>query len=101
MTNKLTEDQVRHVAKLARLNCTDEQISSFTGQLDAIISYVSQLEEVDTSGVEPLAHCLSVHNVFRSDEVTISLTTDQVLSNAPQSDGEFFLVPKVLDDSSA
>ena len=101
MAEKLTENQVRQVAKLARLNCTDEQIATFTQQLDAIISYINQLEEVDTAGVEPLAHCLPVCNVFRADQITTSLTTEQALFNAPQTDGEFFLVPKVLDDSSA
>ena len=101
MPDKLTENQVRHVAKLARLNCSDEQIANFTHQLDAIIQYVGQLEQLDTTNVEPLAHCLPVHNVFRADQITASLTSDQALANAPQSDGEFFSVPKVLDDTSA
>ena len=101
MTDKLTENQVRHVAKLARLNCTEDQIATFTHQLDAIIQYVGQLDELDTTNVEPLAHCLPVHNVFRADQITVSLTSNQALDNAPQSDGDFFSVPKVLDDPSA
>ncbi|MBN1766132.1 MAG: Asp-tRNA(Asn)/Glu-tRNA(Gln) amidotransferase subunit GatC [Sedimentisphaerales bacterium] len=101
MSAKLTEDQVRHVARLARLNCTDEEIALFTSQLRAILDYVAQLEELDTTDVEPLAHCLPVHNVFRADEVRESLSNDQALANAPQRDGEYFAVPKVLGDTSA
>lgn len=96
MATKLTEEQVRHVAKLARLNCTDEEIATFTSQLSAILDYVTQLEEVDTTDVEPLAHCLAVQNVFRDDVVKPSLSNDEALANAPQRDGEFFTVPKVL-----
>ncbi len=101
MSEKLTEEQVRHVAKLARLKCSDDEIREFTGQLGAILEYVAQLEEVDTENVEPLAHCLPIHNVFRRDEVRTSLSSDEALANAPQRDEEFFAVPKVLDDASA
>jgi len=101
MSEKLTEQQVRHVAKLARLKCTDDQIAKFTEQLASILEYVDQLDQVDTSAVEPLAHCLPVHNVFRQDEVQKSLSNDEALANAPQRDGEFFAVPKVLGDASA
>ena len=100
MSEKLTEQQVRHVAKLARLNCSDEEIATFTTQLRAILNYVAQLEELDTTNVEPLAHCLSVQNVFREDVVKPSLTNDQALQNAPQRNGEFFAVPKVLDSGA-
>ena len=101
MTEKLTEQEVRHVAKLARLKCTDEEIATLTSQLGAILGYFAQLEELDTTDVEPLAHCLPIHNVFREDEVQPSLSNDEALANAPQRDGEFFAVPKVLGDTSA
>ena len=101
MSKKLTEEQVRHVAKLARLKCSDDEIKEFTGQLGAILEYVAQLEAVDTENVEPLAHCLPVHNVFRNDEIKPSLANDAALANAPQRDEGFFAVPKVLDDASA
>ena len=101
MSSKITIDQIRHVAKLARLNCTEQELALFTGQLGAILDYVAQLEEVDTTNVEPLAHCLPIHNVFREDVVRPSLSNDAALANAPQRDGEFFAVPKVLDDTSA
>ena len=98
MSSKLTEQEVRHVAKLARLNCTDEEVTLFTEQLGAILEYIDQLDELDTTNIEPLAHCLPVHNVLRDDIPQPSLTNDQALANAPQRDGEFFAIPKVLDD---
>jgi len=101
MSERLTEQQVRQVAKLARLNCSDEEITLFTGQLSAILEYVAQLEELDTQGVEPLAHCLPVHNVLREDVVRPSLSNEEALKNAPQRDGEFFSVPKVLGEAGA
>lgn len=101
MSEKLTEEQVRHVAKLARLNCSDQEIHRFTEQLSSILEYVAQLAELDTEGVEPLAHCLPVHNVFREDEPRDSLSNDEALKNAPQRDGEYFALPKVLGDTSA
>lgn len=101
MSEKLTQAEVRHVAKLARLKCSDEEIHRFTGQLGAILEYVDQLGEVDTAGVEPLAHCLPVANVLRADEARESLPNNEALQNAPQRDGAFFAVPKVLSDSSA
>jgi len=101
MSSKLTEQEVRHVAKLARLNCTDQEVTLFTEQLGAILEYIDQLDELDTTNIEPLAHCLPVHNVLREDVPQPSLTNDEALANAPHRDGEFFAIPKVLDDSSA
>ena len=101
MSSKLTEKEVRHVAKLARLKCTDQEIATFTHQLGDILEYIAQLQELDTSGVEPLTHCLPVHNVFREDVVQPSLDNEAALANAPQRDGKFFAVPKVLGDTSA
>jgi len=101
VAEKLTEEQVRHVAKLARLKCTDDEIAAFTRQLGAILEYFGQLEQLDTTGVEPLAHCLAIHNVFRDDIARPSLSNDEALANAPQRDGEFFAVPKVLGEAGA
>ena len=101
MDGKLTQEQVRHVAKLARLKCTDEEIERFTGQLGAILEYVEQLAQVDTTGVEPLAHCLPVVNVLREDKPMQGLTSDEALANAPRRDDDFFAVPRILGDSSA
>lgn len=101
MSKTLTEEQVRHVAKLARLKLSDAEITMFSGQISSILDYVAQLQEVNTDQVEPLAHCLPVHNVFREDVVRASLSNEEALANAPQRDGEFFAVPKVLGDASA
>lgn len=101
MVQKIDRQQVRKVAKLARLDLTEAEIEEFTGQLGAILEYVEKMNELDTTTVEPLAHCLPIHNVFRADEIRESLGTEQTLANAPQRDGPFFKVPKILEDSSA
>ncbi len=100
MEKKIDQAQVRKVARLSRLDLTDSEVEEFTGQLSAILDYVEKMNELDTENVEPLAHCLPVSNVFREDSVKESLGTEETLSNAPQRDGEFFKVPKILDDSS-
>jgi aspartyl-tRNA(Asn)/glutamyl-tRNA(Gln) amidotransferase subunit C len=93
----LTRDQVRWVAHLARLELTDAELDSLTAQLSAIVDYVNQLQQVNTEGVEPLAHALDIHNVFRSDEVGESLPVDAALANAPDRRGDFYGVPAVLE----
>ena len=100
MGKKIDQAQVRKVAKLSRLELTEAEVKEFTGQLSAILEYVEKMNELDTENVEPLAHCLPVSNVFREDSVKESLGTENTLANAPQRDGEFFKVPKILDDSS-
>jgi aspartyl-tRNA(Asn)/glutamyl-tRNA(Gln) amidotransferase subunit C len=100
MGKRIDEEQVRKVAKLSRLELTEAEVEEFTGQLSAILDYVEKLNELDTANVEPLAHCLPVSNVFREDVVGESLGTEKALANAPERDGEFFKVPKILDDSS-
>lgn len=97
---KIDESRVRQVAKLSRLALSENQIHAFSTQLSAILDYVEKLNQLDTSNVQPLAHCLPVHNVFRADEIKPSLGTQKVLANAPQHDDSFFLVPKILDDGS-
>lgn len=97
---KIDEKQVRQVAKLSRLQLNDQQISEFATQLSAILGYIEKLNELDTSKVEPLAHCLPVHNVFRDDVVKPSLGTEKVVANAPETDGQFFLVPKILEEGA-
>ena len=100
MAEKIDEPQVRKVAKLARLELNEAEIAEFTGQLSAILEYVEKMNELDTDDVEPLAHCLPVHNVLREDIPRPSLTNDQALANAPDSEDEYFKVPKILDDNS-
>lgn len=100
MAKKINQVQVRKVARLSRLDLTEAEVEEFTGQLSAILDYVEKMNELDTTNVEPLAHCLPISNVFRADSVKESLGTEKTLANAPQRDGEFFKVPKILDDSS-
>lgn len=100
MTKKIDQDQVRKVAGLSRLELTEAEVEEFAGQLSAILDYVEKMNELDTENVQPLAHCLPISNCFRQDQVKKSLGTEKTLSNAPQRDGDFFKVPKILDDSS-
>lgn len=97
--DKIDIEQVKQVAKLSRLDLTEAEIRQFTDQLGAILEYMAKLNQLDTDKVEPLAHCLPVSNCLRSDEVKQSLGTQKTIANAPASDGQFFLVPKILDDS--
>lgn len=93
----LSLDDVKKVAKLARLDLPDADLPRMAEQLNRILTYVDQLQQVNTEGVEPLAHPLPVENVFRDDEPTPSLTPDEALKNAPTRLGDFFGVPAVFD----
>ena len=94
---KLTEEQVRWVAHLARLELSPAELTALTPQLAAIVAYVDQLGQLDTQGVEPLAHALPVSNVFRDDEVAPSLPVAEALANASRKLGDCYAVPAVLD----
>lgn len=100
MAGTIDEAQVRKVAKLARLELSDQEVAEFTGQLIAILDYVEKMNELDTGAVEPLAHSLPVSNVFREDLARDSLGPEATLANAPKRDEQFFLVPKILEDGS-
>jgi aspartyl-tRNA(Asn)/glutamyl-tRNA(Gln) amidotransferase subunit C len=98
----LSPEDVRWVAHLARLDLSGAELQKMAAQLGAIVEYVDQLTRIDTEGVEPLAHALAVHNVFREDEPAPSLPVDEALANAPDrgrdSRGDqFYGVPAVLD----
>jgi aspartyl-tRNA(Asn)/glutamyl-tRNA(Gln) amidotransferase subunit C len=93
----LTADEVRWVAHLARLELSAAELETMTRQLSAILDYVDQLQQVNTDGVEPLAHPLPIHNVFRDDVPAPSLPVDAALANAPDRRDDFYAVPAVLD----
>jgi aspartyl-tRNA(Asn)/glutamyl-tRNA(Gln) amidotransferase subunit C len=93
---QITLDQVRHVAKLSRLALDEQKLTKLAGQLESILDYVAQISKADISGVQPMAHALPIQNVFREDIVEPSLPLEKVLQNAPDSDGPFFKVPKVI-----
>jgi len=94
----LTRQDVEKVSLLARLSLSDEELTVMTSQLGDIVGYVDQLAELETEGVEPMAHAVDVFNVFRDDVVRPSLPRDEALAGAPRDDGECFLVPAVLGD---
>ncbi len=93
---KITRKEVEHVANLARLNLSEEELATMTGQLDTILSYVAKLDELDTDGVEPTTHAFSITNAFREDEVTASLPREEALANGPKENGEAFIVPRII-----
>jgi aspartyl-tRNA(Asn)/glutamyl-tRNA(Gln) amidotransferase subunit C len=101
--DRLSVEDVRHVARLARLALDEERLAKFTPQLESILEYVAKIREADVSGVPPMAHALPLANVLREDVVEASLPIEQVLQNAPETDGRFFKVPKILggDEDSA
>ena len=94
---KITTREVRYVADLARLELSPEEVELFTGDMNRILEYMDQLNELDTAGVEPTSHVLSLKNVFREDVVGESLTVDEVLANAPRQDKGHFVVPKIIE----
>ena len=96
--SRISADDVRKVAKLARLNLPDEKIATYTGQLESILGYVSQLEQVDTTGVPETTRAVEVTNVTRQDGVNPTPVREEILNQAPQREGDFFRVPKILAD---
>jgi aspartyl-tRNA(Asn)/glutamyl-tRNA(Gln) amidotransferase subunit C len=103
MPEKVTLEMVRHVARLSRLSLADDRLGKLAGELESILGYIAKLQAVDVSGVEPMAHALPIKNIFRDDIVEKSLSVEQVLANAPDTDPPFFKVPKVIggDEDSA
>ena len=94
---KITLEQVRYVAELARLELAPAEEERLTGQLNAILEYMGQLAEVDTAGVEATSHVLPLTNVMRDDVVHECLTTAEALANAPAAEQGHFAVPKILE----
>ena len=96
-------DDVRHVARLARLAIPEGEIQRYAEQLQGILAYVAKIGEVNIEGVEPTAHAIQIRNVLREDIVGPMLSVEEVLQNASESDPPFFKVPKVIggDEDSA
>lgn len=95
--SKISEEQVRHVAHLAKLAISDEEVHQFRNQLEAIINFAEQLNELDTTNIEPTSHVLNLHNVFREDVAVAGLPREEVLANAPQKEAGQFKVPSIMD----
>jgi len=95
--SRISEDQVKHVAHLARLAITEEEANTFTKQLDKIISFAEQLNELDTTNVEPTAHVLEIKNVMREDKSNPGLPREEVLKNAPEHKDGQIKVPGIME----
>jgi len=93
----MTREQAAHVARLARLDLKAEELDRLAADMDAILSYVDKLNELDVTGIEPTAHAVPMDNAFREDRVRPSIGTDKALANAPAADESCFLVPKVIE----
>ncbi len=96
---KISREQVEHIAELAKLALTDEEIDTYAGQLSAILEYAERLNRLDTSAIPPTASVLPLHSVLRPDVATPSLPTETALANAPDAAQNQFRVPAVLDES--
>ena len=99
MSVKIDAKQVRHIGGLGRIRLSDADVEQFGQQLASILQYIEKLDELNTDNVEPMAHAVEIHNVLADDTLGESLTPDAALANAPQRDGDYFKVPKVLGDS--
>jgi aspartyl-tRNA(Asn)/glutamyl-tRNA(Gln) amidotransferase subunit C len=89
----ISREEVLHVARLARLELTDDEVTKFQGQLSAIIDAISKVSELDLSDVPPTAHPLEIANTWAEDEPVPSLSLDEVFANAPDRDDDYFKVP--------
>ena len=92
----VTKKEVKHIAYLAKLEIGEDEIERYTEELNQILSYTDKLNELDTSGVEPLSYPIEYINVFREDTIVPSFSTEKVLKNAPDRSDTHFRVPKVI-----
>jgi aspartyl-tRNA(Asn)/glutamyl-tRNA(Gln) amidotransferase subunit C len=98
-TQRITRDDVAHVARLAKLALTDVELDEFTGQLAAVLDHARDVESLDVADVAPTAHPYPLRNVLRPDEVVPSLDRDEVLAAAPAAESGRFRVPPVLGEA--
>jgi len=94
---KISKQEVEHVAKLARLELSDDEQEKLTDQLSNILTYVEKLKELDTTGVEPTSHVLDINNVMREDRGAPSLSRERALANAPEQAAGHYRVPKIIE----
>ena len=95
--SRISADDVRKVAQLARLELPETKIATYTAQLERILDYVAQLQEVDTTDVPPTTRAVEVVNVTREDSVEATPVREELLNLAPQREGDYFRVPKILE----
>ena len=96
---RISRDDVAHVARLARLDITDDELERFTDQLAAVLDHAADVAALDTEGVPPTAHPLPLANVFRDDVVTPGVDRDEVLAQAPAAEDGRFRVPRILTEA--
>ncbi|MBT1072275.1 Asp-tRNA(Asn)/Glu-tRNA(Gln) amidotransferase subunit GatC [Pelotalea chapellei] len=94
---KITAANVEHVARLARLELSDEEKNLFAGQMDAILAYVEKLKELDTDGVLPTSHAVPMENAFREDVTEPPIGTEKALANSPDRADAFYRVPQIIE----
>ncbi|MCX8074235.1 MAG: Asp-tRNA(Asn)/Glu-tRNA(Gln) amidotransferase subunit GatC [Clostridia bacterium] len=93
----VSKEQVKHIANLARLKLSDEELEKYTNSLSDIVDFAESLNEVDVSNVEPTAHILKIQNVFRKDELKESFDREELFKNAPTKESGCISVPKVVE----
>lgn len=99
MPGPISADDVAHVARLARLRLTEEELTRFTGQLAAVLDHAADVEALDLSGVAPTAHPLPLVNVLRDDEIRPCLPREEALAGAPVAEEDRFRVPPILGEA--
>lgn len=95
----VTKNEVKKIAELARLEFNENELENYTHEMNKILEYVEKLNEIDTSNIEPLSHPVENTNVFREDKNKESVNREEALKNAPDSNSEYFKVPKVISQN--
>jgi len=95
---KVTPEIVKHIAHLARLEFSPEELEKFRQQMEELLSYFTKISELDTEGVPPTSGVLPLFNVMREDELGPTLARDEALKNAPDQDSVFFKIPTILEE---
>lgn len=94
---QITPDLIQYLESLARITLTEDEEKKIGGELQEILTYIDKLSELNTEGVEAMSHCFPLNNVFRADEVRASMSPDEIVANAPESQDGAFVVPKTVD----
>lgn len=94
---QITPDLIKYLEKLARITLTEDEEKKVGNELQDILTYIDMLNELDTDGVEAMSHCFPVTNVMREDEIQPSMSADEIVANAPESQDGCFVVPKTVD----
>ena len=93
----VSKEDVKHIAKLSKLNLTEKELEKYTNELSSIVDFANELSNINVDGVKPTAHILDIKNVFRKDEVLPSYDREEILKNAPSKDAGCVSVPKVVE----